>query len=234
MAQETTEEFGKRLNQSVEGHPLSPPTPHGRQSWLLAKLKTETGLVVSPNTMSKWFNGTARPRTDNIRKIAQVLSVDEVWLTLGRRPTEKPQIAQERATSAQGAVLLVAGLVEMNGGRFSFPAADDAWDLSINIGGSRFTALIQVANVKDENTFSCIVPEPIGSSRILIVVQERQPELAATACVTFLDVTGAPRQSLGGYSVITLRRESCSDYAAEGGSGEIIRPVRSVSELAGG
>jgi len=179
--------------------------------------------------MSKWFAGEAKPRNDNVQKLAKVLSVDEVWLNLGRRPTQKARIVQEKATSASGAVLLVAGLVEMNGGRFSFPGEDDAWDLSVNMGGTRFTALVQVANVRDEDTYTCVVPEPVGSSRILMVIQERGPEVTGTVCVNVLDVTNVERQSLGGYSVVTLHRESGRVFKDGGGS---IEPLREFSELA--
>ena len=132
MAQETTEEFAHRFGRAVEGHPLAPPTPHGRQRWVLEKLENEAGLTVSPNTMSKWFHGTARPRPDNIRKIARVLKVDEVWLAMGQKPADQMSATMGQAESAKGAVLLVAGLVEMAGGRVTFGAKNDkAADLQI-------------------------------------------------------------------------------------------------------
>ena len=87
---------------------------------LLDQLKTETGLRVSPNTMSKWFSGQARPRPDNIRKIAQVLSIDEVWLSMGKKPAEFRETDCSHAGNAWGVVLLVGGLIEMAGGRVTF------------------------------------------------------------------------------------------------------------------
>lgn len=228
MAQDTTVEFGKRFTQAVEAHPLAPVSPHGRQRWVLDKLKKETGTEVSPNTMSKWFHGTARPRADNVRKLAQILSVDEVWLAMGKKPVEKPEQMKVRAANASGAVLMAAGLIEINGGRVTFPDPSEAYDLHVNLLGSQFTAVI-VTGREQEDSLSCIVPEPVGNSRVLVVVLVSETKVPCTVCVDILDLTSAPRQSLGGYSVITLKRDK-GKFVIEGHATPI-HPLRRIDEL---
>lgn len=216
MTQDTTIEFSKRFAQAVEAHPLSPVSPHGRQRWMLDKLKTETGVVVSPNTMSKWFNGSARPRTDNIRHLARILGVDEVWLAMGKKPVERPEQARVRAANTSGAALLVAGLVEVNGGRVTFPAGSETYDLHINVNGSQFSAVV-VTGRSTGDTLECIVPEPVGESRILVVVPQKAKTNDCPSCVSVLDATDAPRQGLGGYSVISICQKSGAFNALEQG-----------------
>lgn len=71
------------------------------------------------------MHGLSRPREDNVRALAKLLQVDEVWLTLGRKPSASAEQVAAEATRASGAVLLVAGLIEVNGGRVTFPSKDE-------------------------------------------------------------------------------------------------------------
>ncbi len=204
MAQETTEAFGKRFTQAVEGHPLGPPTAHGRQRWVLDKLKRETGLEVSANTMSKWFHGQAMPRGDNLRALARVLGVDEVWLALGHRPVVTAAAAGLSAANARGASLMLAGLIEMNGGRVIFPGDPDSpVDLSINAGGVSFDAVVVSPRIS-QGEWSFIIPEPVGDARILSVTTSDCAETGTSVGIRILDITECRRQRFGGYSVVVL------------------------------
>jgi len=207
MTQDTTIEFGQRLERAVDGHPLAPPTPYGRQAWLLEKLRKETGLDVSANTISKWFSGSARPRPDNIRKIAQVLRVDEVWLALGRKPTDRPEGVPE-VEKARGAASVLAGLIEMSGGRISYPKADAApVDLHATVQGNSFDVIAASPTV-DGDTFSFVVNEPARDARILAVVLAAAPggENQPTVGIHLYDLTDAPRPTFGGFSVLQVHR----------------------------
>jgi len=231
MPQETSKEFSYRLNQAVEGHPSAPPTPFGRQSWLKEKLETETGLRVSNNSLSKWFNGLSTPRPDNIRKVAQVLSVDEVWLGSGRKPETSAREKGLNHTNARGGALALAGLVEMQGGRVTFPDHDDDQsDLHINLGGTSFAAIV-VSPKETDDAWSFIVSEPLGDVRILSVTATPKSDCGSSACLTILDLTGCPRQSLGGYSVITLARRKDGKFNVEG-QRALLSSVASLEELA--
>ena len=75
-------EFASRLSQAFEKH-LDAPSGRGRQKWLLDKLQENYGRSFSGEAASKWFAGEARPRVEVMRDIAEVLNVDEAWLSLG-------------------------------------------------------------------------------------------------------------------------------------------------------
>lgn len=226
----TTTEFSERFRSAVEGHPLAPATPHGRQKWVLEKLKLETGLQVSPNTMSKWVNGHAMPRADSIRKIAQVLKVDEVWLALGRKPLMKPAETDQNLSQLRGATLAVAGLIEMQGGRVTF--TNDAAvpvDLHINLGGRSFSAIV-VSPQETSDQWSFVVPEPIGDSRILAVVGVDPETCSASACFNIFDLTQCTRQRLGGFSIIVLEKQEGGKLMSKGHR-EDVTPVNSLLEM---
>ncbi|MFU1607380.1 helix-turn-helix domain-containing protein [Sulfitobacter pontiacus] len=229
---DTTEEFAQRFNRAVEGHPLAPPTPHGRQSWVKDKLEKEAGLVVSANTMSKWFHGTARPRPDNVRKIARVLKVDEVWLAMGQKPGQQPSAGMTGTEGARGPVLMVAGLIEMAGGRVTFPSKDNATaDLQVNMDGDQFSAVVVMLTEKDGKV-GCVVPEPAGDARILAVAQGgAAAQSPFSACAYLYDLTDVSRQSFGGFSVIQLEKRSDGRYKAEGMS-RLLAPLESVEKIA--
>lgn len=231
MPQETSKEFAYRLNQAVEGHPLAPPTPFGRQAWLKEKLRGETRLEVSNNSISKWFNGLSTPRPDNIRKIARVLSVDDVWLGSGRKPETSAREKGLNHAKARGGALALAGLLEMQGGRVTFPdQADDPSDLRVNLGDANFSAIV-VSPRETDNAWTFVVPEPLGAVRILSVTAAPGEDCGFSACLTILDLTDCPRQSLGGYSVITLDRGKDGEFSAKGQQA-LLSPVGSLGELA--
>lgn len=210
--QETTAEFGRRLSQAVEAHPLGPAGLHGRQKWLLDKLKEEAGLKVSPNTVHKWMNGAARPREDNIRRIAKVLDVDELWLSTGRKPLLDPIAAEKAATAASGATLALAGLVEMTGGKITFAATREApVSLWVNFGDRRAGVIVVTPQPGAEGAY--VVPEPVGDRRIAGVVLASGR--TTTLGVKILDLTDQARQTFGGFSVIQPSEEKPLRHLAD-------------------
>lgn len=227
---ETTIEFSHRFIRAVEGHPRAPTTAHGRQVWVRERLKKEAALTVSANTLSKWFNGTARPRPDNIRKIAKVLQVDEVWLAMGQTPGQQESSRIAGAERAKGAVLLVAGLVEMAGGRVTFPGKEQTHtDLQVNLDGDRFDVMVVVLT-EQAGSSSCFVPEPVGGARILAVAPGMSCD-NASACINLYDLTDVERQNLGGFSVIKLEAQAENSFKAPGLS-RLLRPLDSVGKIA--
>lgn len=232
MPQSSTKEFSHRLQQAVDGHPLAPENTFGRQSWLREKLEREGKLKVSPNTLHKWFNGTARPREDNIRTLARVLGVDDVWLSLGRRPVMDDATVRSQAAQATGAALLLAGLFETRGNRVAFPEAkDEGVSLFIDIGTGRRAITVVTPQVKGD-TISFVVPEPVRDNCIVSVQTRKAPEpCPASACVDILDLTGCERQNFGGFSVIQgeLRKDGRIQVP---GQRQLVAPLGDLSDLA--
>lgn len=224
MVQQTTEEFLFRLAQAVEAHPLAPPTPHGRVTWLMRELEKQLGVKVSLNTAHKWMTGASRPREDRILDLARLLKVDEIWLALGRKPAgaagEVGEVG-EGAVRAKGAALVVAGLVELRGGRVSF--SDDGATLSINMGGATFSA-VPVSGQRNGDRWAFMVPEPVGTNRVIAVV----PMETGPCHVSVFDVTEAPRKNFGGFSILE------GAVGPEGlilDDGRCIAPVGGVTDL---
>jgi len=88
MAQQTTCEFGRRLQQALDASPHVVPMSHGRLSWLKREReKIGVSVSVSVNTLHKWVHGVSRPREDTIRALARLLRVDDIWLAPGQTPT---------------------------------------------------------------------------------------------------------------------------------------------------
>jgi hypothetical protein len=135
------------------------------------------------------------------------------------------------AQTARGAVLLVAGLIEMAGGRVTFPSkGEGAVDLQVNMKGDQFDAVIVVLS-KQGNVSSCVVPEPVKDARIIAVVCHAAEGTAASAGVNLYDLTDVDRQSLGGFSVIQLEGQDNARFKAPGVS-RLLAPLESVEKIA--
>ena len=228
MAQETTEEFAHRLRMAVKAHPLAPPTPHGSQRWLLRRLETETGLAVSQNTVHKWYTGTSRPRGDNLRKLAKVLSVDEVWLSLGRKPVVDGVSLGAAASGATGAILVIAGMIEMAGGRVTFAGTEGAAHLHVSLGGSNTSVIAVAPQAREQGKVTFLVPEPVGSSRVVGVLVDEMP--GHSASIDLLDLTNAPRQNHGGFSTLSVETRGGGKFKV-GGEKSLRTAMPSVAAL---
>jgi hypothetical protein len=127
-------EFARRLSGACDDHAHVPPYNFGRLKWIREHLKADFSVSVSMETVRKWFAGEARPRPDKMRKLATMLNVDEAWLSLGIAPEMGRQERKSFNTSATGAVNMVAGLIELNGGRTAFPNEGDERTRNTNLG----------------------------------------------------------------------------------------------------
>lgn len=228
--QMTTEAFGQRLQVAVASHPQAPVSPFGRQRWLLDRLAKEAGLRVSANTVHKWFNGMSRPREDNIQKIAHVLSVDEVWLALGRIPTPESKANVEEAAKASGGVLVLAGMIELLGGKVTFAPQDEPGvSLWANIGNKRIGLTVAMMTQR-EGKVSFIVPEP-ASDKIVGLAVGPARGCQATGCLDILDLTNADRQNHGGFSIISGELRDNGKIKVEG-QRNLLSPLSDMKCLA--
>ncbi len=230
MVQKTTEEFAFRLGQAMDSHPRVPPSQHGRVTWLMRELET-VGVKVSLNTVHKWVNGAARPREDRIRDLAKLLKVDEVWLALGKKPVDGPQAMNERVGQASGAVLAVAGLIELCGGRVTFPTPGEGPHLRANLSG-REIEVVAVAPQVSGDKLSFIVPEPAKNYRIVAVLPRcAMPGESVSRHLELLDISGIERQNFGGFSVLELRRNEKGEIKLPR-KRDALEPLGAVTELA--
>ena len=128
-------EFANRMAQACDGNPDVPPPNFGRLGWFVKQMKTRFNETATQESVRKWFAGESRPRHKTMAYLAQILKVDEAWLSIGR--ASEISTKQHRALSAtvEGAVNVVAGFVRMCGGHPAFPRDDDsrAKDQNISI-----------------------------------------------------------------------------------------------------
>lgn len=55
----------------------------GKILLLRQRMKLITGFEPSNGATYKWITGEARPTPENVERLAQVLEVDELWLSFG-------------------------------------------------------------------------------------------------------------------------------------------------------
>lgn len=223
---DAAKEFSARLQQCLESTPGAPPGTYGRLTWLQRQLEQHAGLKVSVNTVHKWVNGAALPRPDNIATLAKLLQVDVVWLQMGRKPGAPASTVAVESAKTTGAVMLLAGAIEVAGGRVTFPEGkDELPHLWANIGNARFGVIV-VGATFTQDAVSFIVPEPVGQSRVVAAVPA-QNKAGHTFALDLLDLTGMPKQSFGGFSVVQLLRTKANGYATS--EGVAVKPMPSVS-----
>jgi hypothetical protein len=144
--------FGERLHQAHDAFHLAPRERYGRLTWLKNEL-AKHDVIVSVETVRKWFNDEAKPHPDRMKVVAQILEADQGWLLLGTKADETPRERRARNASADGAVNLVAGLIQLGGGTPAFPEPDDrrakGVDVFAIIKGAQYAFKVVLATVED-------------------------------------------------------------------------------------
>lgn len=227
----TEEDFSTRLEQAIEMHPRCPEATHGRLTWLRDLLAKEAGLEVSLNTVHKWASGQARPRPDKVKAIAQVLSVDEVWLSVGSKPVDTPRTRRHEARRASGAVMTVAGLVEMSGGHIAFPdsgdktASENNVHLYATMDGALRRLTVIAGKPEDDDRVVFNVPWPVAGNRVLGLIVMPSDKFG---CVSIYDLTDTGGQAMGGYRSIVASRSGAKLMVG----GEPLPQIASMDDLA--
>jgi transcriptional regulator with XRE-family HTH domain len=147
--------FAARLNLASDQHPHTPEMNRGRLTWVRREMASRFDVSVSIETVRKWFSGEARPRPDKMKRLAELLEVDEAWLSLGVHPEMDRRERKARNALADGAVNVVAGLIQMAGGHPAFPEPDDTRaekehvDIFAVIKGGRYDIHVATATAGD-------------------------------------------------------------------------------------
>lgn len=117
--------FASRMQQACDDNHRVPLPNYGRLGWLTNELETRFGISASQETMRKWLSGETIPRPKSMKAMAIILGVDEAWLSIGRVPEVSIKQGKLRNATADGAVNVVAGFIQMCGGNPAFPLEDD-------------------------------------------------------------------------------------------------------------
>ncbi|AOR76507.1 hypothetical protein BES08_06950 [Novosphingobium resinovorum] len=163
-----------RLEQAADLHPHCPPKHQGRQVWV-AEQMSRKGHKVSNETVRKWFEGEAKPRPEKGAVLAEVMGVDPAWLQLGIDTGMTTRDRKVRNAMASGAVNMVAGIIQMDGGAPAFPDTADTRaerehiDLYAIIKGANY-ALHVATGEKAGDQVGFSVPSALGENVIVLVL----------------------------------------------------------------
>lgn len=166
--------FARRLEKACEGNPHCPTDQHrGKQKWVYDGLAENFNVRVSPEAVRKWFAGESRPRPKIMNNLAQLLEVDEAWLSLGTKPDFTLGEKKVRNALADGCVNLVTGLIQMLGGHIAFPEnPDSSVDLYAIIGGRQREIVVLTAKPLGRNRYQFAVDTSAEGKIIVGVVAE--------------------------------------------------------------
>jgi hypothetical protein len=170
-------EFARRVQIACDGNPHVPLPNHGRLGWFSSEIERRFNAKVTIETVRKWFAGETIPRTKMMGYLAAVLEVDHAWLAVGTGSDLSEKERKVRNATADGAVNLVAGLIQICGGFPAFPedrdkrAASGKVDLYAVIKGAQYAFHVAMGEVTgDEVTFAVPV-EAVGATLVLGVVR---------------------------------------------------------------
>lgn len=158
-------EFGRRLTQACDGNPHCPPLHMGRLRWLKEEFDKKGRGTISTETLRKWLLGEMKAQGTNVEILAQALSVDSGWLYTGSDFNLTPRELKTRNATVNGAVNVVVGLIQMDGGHPAFPDADDrramhdAVDLYAIIKGANYAFQVVLADTVDGNWRFAVSPK---------------------------------------------------------------------------
>ena len=143
--------YAERLKKACDASPHCPPA-RGRLTWISQQFLKRYDEKVSVESVRKWYAGIVKPMRDKNSKLATMLDVDDVWLYLGVNPDMSPRERKVRNAEVDGAVNVIAGFIQMDGGSPAFPEESDALaqrrhiDLYAVIKGASYSFHISLAH----------------------------------------------------------------------------------------
>lgn len=165
-------DFARRLETACEGNPNCPTEQYrGKQKWIYEGLESQFGMRVSPEAVRKWFAGESRPRPSAMKLLARLLEVDEAWLSLGITPDLTPREQRKRNAVADGAVNLVAGMIQMGGGSISFPEDAEIDILAIIAGKSMHLDVVLPFDL-GRGQMRLTIHDPIEKKHTIVVIDQ--------------------------------------------------------------
>lgn len=175
-------EFARRMQIACDNNPDVPLPNYGRLGWFVTEIERRFNVTVTVETVRKWFAGDTFPRPKMMGYLAAVLSVDHAWLSVGATPEISEKQKKVRNATADGAVNLIAGLIQICGGHPAFPAEDDSHakskkiDLYAFIKGAQYAFHVSMGNLSNDGVALSVPIDAVGAAVVLAVV--RTGELA--------------------------------------------------------
>lgn len=160
-----SEKFSARLAQACDDCPSVPEYGKGRQVVIADK------LGVSQEAVRKWFSNDSIPRPNKMRELAEFLDVDQAWLALGIRPEMDKNAKKLAGRVAEGAVLVIAGSIQLMGGNCAFPAENDPRrsyvDIYAFVRGVKTDIHVSTARETAPGEYELVVPRQYNDVRCI-------------------------------------------------------------------
>lgn len=208
----STEEFRKafvvRLREACDGSKLVPPPHKGRQQYLSQQ------LGVAPEAVSKWFKAVAMPRPDKMERLAELLQVEQTWLSFGVSPEMDRQERKAHAREVDGAVHYVMGLSMLGGGYCGTPGDRDPRrayvDFYTTIRGSVYAVHVALGRELSRDRYEITVPHEYQDVNCVAVIQKSPGKFDQIKMPVDLIDTHKTKKS-GGWT-ITIDRSDSNRY----------------------
>jgi transcriptional regulator with XRE-family HTH domain len=157
-------EFSIRLTQACDRSDDVPNYGKGRQTWIAER------LGISQEAVRKYFNGTSRPRTQIMSRLAKMLNVDESWLALGVSNDIVDKDRRKYSEKADAAAYMLYGMFMASGFTCAFDEEDVAVDFHAIRAGKKTPVSVTVAIQKSKNVFTVPVRQTKPNTLNLSVV----------------------------------------------------------------
>jgi transcriptional regulator with XRE-family HTH domain len=202
-------EFARRLEVACDNHPHVPAYNQGRLTWLVKHFQERFGQKISPETARKWAAGEARPRPEKMRWLAQLLEVDEAWLSIGTTPEMTVRERKTQAMAISGAANILLGLMQMDGAACAYPderdPRRDVVDFYAIIKGAQYAIRAALAQEVGEGVYRFTVPVQFEVVAILGLI--RLNKLHFDVIELGADLVDKHKQRKGGYYEVEVRRK---------------------------
>lgn len=172
------EDFAKRFTIACDDNPNVPEMNFGRLTWIATQFKERFDVDVTSETVRKWKTGISRPHPHSkMVQLAEILRCEVAWLATGVSEGVNKKQAKVREQVADGAVNVIAGLVQMAGAHPAFPtpedryAADNQIDLYAIIRGVQHAFHI-VTGERSADDVNFLIPIEVENAIVLGLVPE--------------------------------------------------------------
>ena len=165
--------FGYRFEEACLAKPECPPLHQGRLRWSRDEFQRRFGEHVTTNAIAQWNIGAVKPGGKRIDRLAEILDTNRNWLYFGNEVGSRPRDRRDRSALATGAVNLVAGLIQLDGGTIAFPDDDDSFasaehvDLHAIIRGKSYGFHIALGEKTEQGWYRFDVP--IRHLRVIVL-----------------------------------------------------------------
>ena len=157
-------EFYTRLLQACSENPDIPEYGKGRQTYISQQ------MGVSQEAVRKWFTGESKPKSAIGRKLAALLGVDYVWLTLGTSHGEIEK-RREAAGRQDAAVYALMSFLIEKGYSAAFDNENDNIDIVTIYQGQQNHIAVRQADGKKENLTAAFSMSIINDVSTIIAVR---------------------------------------------------------------